>query len=575
MADSGSKIGEDDEVPGRVKEHLCQPCLSKDKQTVADKFCSTCNEFQCNDCSNVHNVLTILKSHKLVSVNEADVASISVKMKALDLCDQHQHSFEFFCEDEKKLCCSKCAIVNHRKCHSVVEIEKIAGNITSPISTLGEKLKEAKEAAESVARHIRSSKNQLAQDIKEIQVKIIRMRDEVMKMFADLEGYVNKRAETLQKETLENLTKKQTQNEKDLVDVTSCLETIESIFKNGTPVQKYIAEQKMESNVNALCRNIKEECQNLEKVNISFQFDETIKLPPLPVTEHVSGQLQFKFHHQGDVNSVNMMMKLTPVSSIDLKKTGDDIDDPLYTGIDFLPDGRLVAVDNTNNKCIVYNEKLQKVGSYQLPYKPLSVVVVSEEEVAITRGENYNIEFLHVSKCNEISSSRKCKVKTKYYSICLKDDKQFVVGTYDEPRPVRIVSLTGEEHDFCVNFPNKSYSIDTSDCTYIKSSDKVVITSRDEHTVFIYDIKTDTRVVVKDDQMQKPRGVAVGPSDTILVCCYDTKSIVQITQRGQILSSFKLDMKWPLRVCVSRDKSCLVVMSMCLGYTNMQKFKIS
>ncbi|XP_060558345.1 uncharacterized protein LOC132718646 [Ruditapes philippinarum] len=568
MADSGSKIGEDDEVPGRVKEYLCQPCLSKDQETVADKFCSTCNEFQCNDCSNVHNMLAILKSHKLVSVNKADFASISVKMKALDLCDQHQHSFEFFCEDEKKLCCSKCAIVNHRKCHSVVEIEKIAGNITSPISTLGEKLKEAKEAAESVARHIHSSKDQLAQDIKEIHVKIRRMRDEVMKMFADLEDSVNKRAETLQKETLENLTKKQTQNEKDLADVTSCLETIESIFKNGTPVQKYIAEQKMESNV-------KEECQSLETVNISFQFDETIKLPPLPVTEYVPGQLQLNFHHQGDVNFVYMMIKLTPVSSIDLKKTGDDIDEPFYTGIDFLPDGRLVAVDNKNGKCLVYNEKLEKVGSYQLPYKPFSVVVVSEEEVAITCGNGYNIELLHVSKFNEITARRTCKVTTKYCSICLKDDRQFVVGTYDYPRPVRIVSLTGEEHDFDVNFPNKIYTIDTSACTYIKSSDKVVITDRNKHTVYIYDIKTDTRVVVKDDQIQDPRGAAVGPSDTILLCCRKTNTIVQISQRGQVLSSYKIDIENPFTVCVSRDKSFIVVTSSSVGTTKMQKFKIS
>jgi DNA anti-recombination protein RmuC len=219
-------------------------------------------------------MLAILKNHKLVSVKEA-AASVSFKMKALDLCDEHQHSFEFFCEDEKKLCCSSCAIVNHRKCHSVVEIKKIAGEVTSPSSTLGEKLKEAKEAAKGVARQIRSSKDLLAEDIQEIHVKIRQMRDEVMKMFDDLEDSVNKRAETLQRETLKNLAKKQAQNEKYLADVTSCLEKIESIFKNGTPVQKYIAEHKMESNVNALCRNIKEEYKKLEKVNISFHFDET------------------------------------------------------------------------------------------------------------------------------------------------------------------------------------------------------------------------------------------------------------------------------------------------------------
>jgi hypothetical protein len=366
---------------------------------------------------------------------------------------------------------------------------------------------------------------------------------------------------------------KQTQNEKHLADVTSCLETIENILKNGTPVQKYVAEHKMESEVNALCKNIKEECQNLEKVNISFQFDETLKLPPFPITEYVPGQLQLKSNCQEDC--VDMMRKLTPVSSIDLEKTGDDIENPFYTGIDFLPDGRLVAVDNKNKKCVLYNEQLEKVGSYHLPYKLLSVAVVSEEEVAITNGIDYYIVFLHVSKFNEITARRTCKVKTKYFSICLKDDKQFVVGTYDESKPVRVVTFTGKECDFDITFPNKIYPVDSSFCTYIRSSDKVVITDRDEHTVYIYDIKTDTKVIVKDDQIQGPCGAAVGPSDTILVCCLKTNSIVQISQRGLILLSYKLDMTYPYKVCVSRDKSFLVVTNNWSGKMKMQKFKIS
>ncbi|XP_060597831.1 uncharacterized protein LOC132751646 [Ruditapes philippinarum] len=572
MAESGSKIGEEDESPGRVKENLCQACLSNAKQTVADKFCSTCYEFQCNDCSNVHNVLPILKSHKLVSVKEANSTSTLFEMKTLDICNQHQKRFEFLCEDDKKFCCSSCAFVNHRKCHSVVEIEKIARKMTSSGSGLGKKLKEVREAAEGVSRHICFSKDQLAKDIKEIQIEVRRMRNEVMRMFDDLEDCVTKKAEVLQRETLQILAMKQTQHEKHLADVTSCLETIESIFKNGTPVQKYIAEQKMESKVNAFCRNIKEEYKKLETVNISFQFDETLKLPPLPIIEYVPGQLQLKFNWQEYVNSVDKAMILKPISVIDLKKTEDDIYEPLYTGIDFLPDGRLVAVDNKNKKCFVYNEKLEKVGSYQLSYTPLSVVVVSEEEVAIT---SEYIEFLHVSKCNEISSSRTCKVKTKYDSVCLKDDRQFVVGTWDEPRPVRILSLTGEEHDFSVNFPNKTYPIDSSACTYIKSSDKVVITDRYEHTVYIYDIKTNTRVVVKDDQIRQPRGAAVGPFDTILLCCRKTNIIVQISQTGHILSSYKIDMKYPCKICVSCDKLFLVVTNNCLGKKIMQKFKIS
>jgi DNA-binding beta-propeller fold protein YncE len=166
-------------------------------------------------------------------------------------------------------------------------------------------------------------------------------------------------------------------------------------------------------------------------------------------------------------------------------------------------------------------------------------------------------------------------VKTKYYSICLKDDIQFAIGTYDYPRPVRIVSLTEEEHDFSVNFPNKTYPKGNSFSTYIMNSDKVVITDRYEHTVYIYDIKTNTRVEVKDDQIQEPCRAAVGPSDSILVCSRKTNTIVQISQTGQIVTSYKIDIKHPYRVCVSHNKSFFVVTNNCVGNRKMQKFKIS
>jgi hypothetical protein len=64
----------------------------------------------------------------------------------------------------------------------------------------------------------------------------------------------------------------------------------------------------------------------------------------------------------------------------------------------------------------------------------------------------------------------------------------------------------------------------------------VLLTDRGDHTVYIYNIRTDTRVVVKDDQIQEPRDAAVGPSDTILVCCRKTNSIARISQTGQKLS---------------------------------------
>jgi DNA-binding beta-propeller fold protein YncE len=103
----------------------------------------------------------------------------------------------------------------------------------------------------------------------------------------------------------------------------------------------------------------------------------------------------------------------------------------------------------------------------------------------------------------------------------------------------------------------------------------VVLTDCDEHTVYIYDVRTNTRVVVKDDMIKEPCGVAVGPSDTILVCSDRTNSIVQISQTGHILTLFQTDMIYPRRMCVSRDKSFLAITNACNGKKTLQKIKIS
>ncbi|XP_060564350.1 uncharacterized protein LOC132723610 [Ruditapes philippinarum] len=569
---------ENSEVSGRVKAIMCQPCFNYDKQTKAEKFCPTCNEFQCLDCSKVHYTHAFLKSHKLVNANEAKTKQGSFDMKGLDQCDQHQKVLEFFCEDENQLCCSTCAFLYHRKCHSVVEILKVTGRSTNTKSTLKVKMEEVRQKAYKIVDSIVSSKEKLDEDAKEIPVKIRRMRDDVMKMFDELEVSVVKDVQSFRKETLEKLSIKQSQNEKYLADIKACLKTIDGVYQKGSLVQQFIVEQKMKNDVNVLHTNVDAECHDLKTVTVSFDFDETLKLPPLSVTDYIPGQLTLKFclsEVASTIVPVNKAMILTPVKSIDLKQKEDDVKEPLYSGIDFLPDGRLVAVDNKNKKLLVYNEKLEKVGSYQLSYMPQSVVAVCDEEVAVTSANKFKLDIFNVNKSNDIKLDRTIKVKTEYGSICQKDDKHFVGGTIDHSTPFRIISSTGEEKDFNISFPNKSYPLGTSACTYIRSSDKVVLTDRYEHTVYIYDVKTNTRVVVKDDQIKEPCGVAVGSSDTILVCSKGTNSIVQISQTGQILSSYKIDMELPRTICVSRDKSFLAVTGGCVGKIKLQKLKIS
>ncbi|XP_045202646.2 E3 ubiquitin-protein ligase TRIM71-like [Mercenaria mercenaria] len=573
-----AKNSSDDAVPGRKEQLLCQPCSRKDLQTTADVFCSDCDEFQCNECSKAHTVYAFMKNHKLVNATEVKSKPTCFDMKGVDKCEQHSELLKFFCEDENQLCCSTCAIVDHRKCHSVVEVQKIAGKSRSAGSQLKTKLEKVKSKAEMIVKYTESSQEQLSKDIKAIFVELKRMRGEINKVFDDLEVYVTMETDAFQAEVANDLAKKRSSGEKHIADVNKSLEMVDTASEKGTPSQQFIVEEKMKKQANELCRDVDNECQQLQIATVSFRFDETLKLQTLPISDYVPGKLTLKYplpEAKKSVAPVDPIIKLTKVTSIDLKQTVDDVNQPLYSGLDFLPDGRLVTVDNFNKKCLIYNEKLRKVGSFQLSYMPQSVVAVSEEEVAITSGNQCKIDFLRVSKSNDITLIRTSKVTSKYGSICMKDERHFVVGTMSDTRPVRIVSLSGEEKDFSISFPNTKYSAGGSVCNYMRNTEKIILADRFQNTVFIYDVATNSTVAVKDDQIKEPRGIAVGPSDCILVCSEETKSIVQISPTGRILSSFKLDMVYPYSVCVSKDQSILAVTNACMGERKIQLFNLT
>ncbi|KAH3815796.1 hypothetical protein DPMN_144327 [Dreissena polymorpha] len=50
------------------------------------------------------------------------------------------------------------------------------------------------------------------------------------------------------------------------------------------------------------------------------------------------------------------------------------------------------------------------------------------------------------------------------------------------------------------------------------SKNKLVLTDRFANTSFLLDIVKDTSRAVTDENIQQPRGVCVGPYDTVLVC---------------------------------------------------------
>ena len=342
-----------------------------------------------------------------------------------------------------------------------------------------------------------------------------------------------------------------------------------SMDNNGTDEQKYIAARVVSEQTAIHNSAIETQRGILYKLKPSLVYSDKLE------SFLKSGKNLATFRLEKnmlcpEVENTGATLKL--VTSVDVKQEEDDTGEPLYSGMDFLPDGRLAVIDNTNKSLIIRNEHLKKLGNYKFDTVRYAVAVVSKEEVAVTSGRVNVLEFLHVNKNSRITLTKTIKTATPFFSISMMNDDTFLVSTHEDKRPLRMINMDGKEKDFN-NLPQKTYKRDGSMSVYVCNTDKLILTDRNDHAVFMYD-NTDTCVtqtVVKDGRIKEPKGVCAGPGDSIFVCSKGSNSLVQVaTLSGRVLGSHKVDMLFPYTVCISQDKKKLAVCNSVNGNRKLQ-----
>ncbi|XP_053409257.1 uncharacterized protein LOC128559971 [Mercenaria mercenaria] len=573
MAEKGDD-SQDDEVPGKGLKKFCQPCSAKDEdENEATVFCTTCNEFQCEECSKVHMIFSFMKNHDLLDANEAHKGLDVYDMNGLDRCSKHEKRVKYFCKDDEKLCCTTCAITEHRKCDTVDEIKGIEVEPGS-INTLKVNVNILKERNEAAAEYWINSNQHIEEQTKNLLNDLQSLKTSINIKFDNFEKEIKQQSASISEEKEFENSDNSKQCEDIVAVLTQDLKKLDAVIRVGTQEQQFIVQQRVQESLETMEERSTMEFSKLESIVLSLEFNQMFE--SLTELYDKLGSLKVNPSDRTIDEIVDgKPSELKMIASVEVKQRSGDTQKPLYRGMDFLQDDRLVVADFENQKCLVFNEGLEEVGSYKLSDYPQGLIAVSEDEVAITFGDVRKIDFLRVCNSNTLTHIRTIETTTNYDSICMQNDTQFVVGTYNDTKPMRIVLTSGEESDFNIDFQSTKYDLGDSKCTYIRNSDKAVLSAKLENTLYIYDMKTNTSIVVKDKKIKEPRAVTIGPFDTIFVCSSATHSIVQISKTGRVMSSHDLNMRLPYKVCISKDKRRLAVTNKLYGDRRLQLFSIN
>lgn len=533
MDDSRECTEDSNQVDGRQIRH-CQPCKKKNREKTAVWLCKTCEQYQCSTCKKVHEDFDFMSGHALVQLVKDNSIVAVFDIGGLEMCKHHDKLFEFYCMDHLDLCCSSCAVFQHRGCSGITELSSESKTHSNFTNDLESDIQQLQEIAHQMTEVLNKTKAGTSAKLGTVLRYVEDIMNKLSIKFDELKAAMTSQFQPeeykLMQKLEEDISKTKTINE----DLKVKKEFLMSAKASGSTEQTFIVAHSIRKEIAPYNATLQEQKDSLYELNCSVECNTTFLNLLDSEFNLASLQIDKTFVHSSNSQedkTINLKketiipfehsvkpLQLKLVTSVEVKQCQKDQFKPLYTGIDFFSDGRLAVVDNPNFKLFVMNSMLEKRGIYTFSAQRHDVCVFPDEELAVTSGSDYLMEFLHVSNTNHVSLTRIIKTTIQYVSISLINETTFLVSTIGDRRPLRMITMEGDEKDF-TNLPVEQHKLGTSKSTYIRNKNIAVLTDRNKHTVNLYYVGESgvTRRAVKHNDIKSQEEFL---SDLIMSCLF-------------------------------------------------------
>jgi len=384
---SRGSVAVDDAVGGKVR-NTCLPCERDKKTTTATLMCTVCDERLCHDCSKNHQKYAIGK-HVFADINNSDYVKTQVDMKGYDHCKDHSRGLVYVCQDHNKaLCCDECLFINHRKCENVEKILQSSSS-NAQQSTSNEIQQIVAEAA-GLASEIENNVNENEKQTNKLLTEMDNKKQHVIARCDEAKTRIKHELSVVNASDKKRLHERKV----NASSVQSELEGFGAVFKqvleHGNDNEKRIINAVSESILTNSHIRLNEMKQTDYATSRSLEWD------PQVTSLFNMNSLKVKLkvtHLQGPSQGVQASGRVVDTRSLVLKQKtktvlrherGDKYN-TWVTGLTFLPDGRIAAIDGNNDKCVILDARLQRSGQpYRFKDKPRDVTCYGDTNLAVT-----------------------------------------------------------------------------------------------------------------------------------------------------------------------------------------------
>ncbi|XP_061186925.1 uncharacterized protein LOC133195059 [Saccostrea echinata] len=195
---------------GDISLKICEACERENETERADKYCLSCCEALCDNCTKCHRKSRATRDHKICRVDEIKCVPELSKLSSNIHCEKHKdRPIELFCNDHEEPCCAMCCSTEHRKCESVETIQQKAGNVRNS-GSVGVLLNDIKEFEQKLSEtKCREEKNitEIEDEADAITGEVQRVKQRIIQNLEKLENEFLDKISTQIKQCKEKLTK--------------------------------------------------------------------------------------------------------------------------------------------------------------------------------------------------------------------------------------------------------------------------------------------------------------------------------------------------------------------------------
>ncbi|CAH3038432.1 unnamed protein product [Porites lobata] len=349
-------------------------CRNCDKRSAQTSYCFQCCSFWCEECIVGHNIIRENKDHRTLALKDFQDQDIKAVLERPAFCQKKHHEnkeLEFFCKDCEVAICNTCAVTLHEG-HGKMPLQEATDERKTQINSMIRSLKD--KVVEKQKEVVQFNQKSIAfqSKVTEVKSQVQSCVDQIIAIIEARKQDVFDAVDNQAKQSLESLSQKKEEVEKQLKRIESAIEQTETLLKRSFSTEILGFSETFDT---ILQEQSTQENRDTECIP-RFSFTKSEKLINLLSMSEGIGKVEFVF---SETKAQQSGTKGKESSKVIAGNKGANVhDSPLDTQVQ----------TRRFRSVLSFGQKGESVGMF---YRAWGVAVNDQDEIAVTDCSNHRV----------------------------------------------------------------------------------------------------------------------------------------------------------------------------------------